>query len=66
MQDYHLNFNFILLCFVSFLFASCGVKAPPLKPTETVLESYISTFTNVEKVGPNNSNQVQSPPLEKK
>jgi predicted small lipoprotein YifL len=44
-----LNFNFILLSLFVFSFFGCGVKQKPLRPVDTLVPSYIQTFTPEEK-----------------
>ncbi len=38
--------NSKILFLILFLFAGCGVKAPPLKHPDTVVESYVKGYTN--------------------
>ncbi len=68
MRDYLLNFK-ILFFALFFLISSCGVKAPPLKPSETVIDSYIGTFTNSSESNKSEEEKIkkaQSTTLEKK
>jgi predicted small lipoprotein YifL len=46
--DYLLSFK-ILICFgFLFILASCGVKGPPIQYPETVVDSYIKSYTGKE------------------
>jgi len=38
-----LNFKFVIL--LLFVLAGCGVKGPPLKYPDTVMQSYIDDYT---------------------
>jgi hypothetical protein len=55
-----LNSKILLLIVCSFVFSSCGVKAPPKEYPETAIDSYVQSYTHTIEPIP------QSPAEEKK
>ena len=48
MQDLHLNFKILIIaCFLLSL-SACGVKGPPMKHPETIVDSYVKDYTGAE------------------
>lgn len=43
-----MNFKFFLFLFSLLSLSACGVKAPPVKYPETVVESYVKGYTGAE------------------
>lgn len=47
MEVSPLNFNILLFALLFFL-NGCGVKAKPLRPPETAIQSYIESYTQLQ------------------
>lgn len=45
-MDLHLNFKNQLLLIISLFIFGCGVKSPPLKHPDVVIESYVRNYTH--------------------
>ena len=43
-----MNSKFILFIFILSLFAACGVKGPPAKYPETIVDSYTRSYTGAD------------------
>ncbi len=60
MVDLLLNFKFLLPLLI--LVCGCGVKAPPLKHPDTVIESYVRTYTTESEPVVNSDQNKVAPP----
>ena len=62
-----LSFNFFFILLIPFIFG-CGVKANPLNPPETAIDSYVNSFSEnySDELDKANENQDTSPQGKKK
>lgn len=62
-----MNFKILLISLFFLLIFSCGVKTVPLKPTETIIDSYVESYTHetekekdIDKKKINNTDSINS------
>ncbi|NOT79207.1 MAG: hypothetical protein HOP07_09440 [Bacteriovoracaceae bacterium] len=56
-----MSFKFLLISLFSLLIFSCGVKTVPLKPSETIIDSYVESYTHESEKDKDNDKKKFNP-----
>jgi len=60
MVDWRLNFKFFILLSLVLFLTGCGVKADPVRYTETAIDSYVQSYTGSEPTSEEQENTKKS------